>query len=235
MGSDRSQWVKASVRNWRTLVLWVGIIVVCVATIIIVRSVQRHRELAETLLWMEQTYNSHDGGHNFGRGHGSVVVVPGDTGEITINMSLVRLGGCKITIKEFSDENPVATYTLSLCDIDPVSIHLTIFDARESGVADRTCADPENVTIYHLNCDNAEIGFLTTDGAPVITEEEVRYSGAQEMRIEQRTSKTNRAGLLVDDPAYAQRLAKGLKRAVELCGGKPSKFWPPHWKSKITD
>jgi len=214
MGSDGPQWVKASVKNWRRFVLWVGLIVVCVATIIIVRSVQRHRDLAETLLWMDKTYNPHDG------------------------MSLVRLGGCKIAIKEFWDDHPVATYTLSLCDIDPVSIHLTIFDARNSVAAGPTCADPESVTIYHLNCDSAGIDFLTTDGAPVITMEEIGINDEEfgwVMLPEKRTSKTNRVGLVVDDVAYAQRLAKALKRAVELCGGKPSNFWPPHWKSQITD
>jgi hypothetical protein len=228
MGSDTTEWVKASMRNWRRFGLWVGLIVVCVATIIIVCSVQRHRALAETLLWMDHTYNPHDGGHNFGRGHGSVVNST-DTGEITIKMSLVRLGGCKIAIKEFWETNPTATYTLSLCDIDPVSIHITTFDAHNYVADVRTCADPELVTLYHLNCDSAALGFITTDGARVITREEMRInvedlrSHAREMRSEKRTSKTNEAVLLVDDVAYAQRLAEELKRAVELCGGKPSK------------
>src|SRR5215469_8970519 len=138
MGSDRSQWVKASVRNWRRFVLWVGLIVVCVATIIIVRSVQRHRDLAETLLWMDQTYNPHDGGHNLSRGHGAVFHST-DAGELN-KMSFVRLGGCKIAIKEFWDENPIATYTLSLCDIDPESIKMTTFDRGISHTG-TSCAD----------------------------------------------------------------------------------------------
>jgi hypothetical protein len=182
---------------------------------------------------MDQTYNPHDGGHNFGKGHGSVIAST-DTGEITIRVSFVRMGGCKILIKESWDENPIATYTLTLCDIDPMSIKIT------TALAVRKPSS----RFYDLNCDCDSAGsieFLTTDGAPVITEEEMGIneedlrSRAQEMRPEKRTSKTNKAALLVDDAAYAQRLAKALKRAVELCGGKRSKFWPPNWKSKITD
>jgi hypothetical protein len=210
------------VRNSRRFFVWVGLILVFIAAIIILRSVQRHRELAETLLWMDQTYNSHDGGHNFGKGHGSVVV-SSETGEIAIRMRFVRLGGCKILIKEFWYENPVDTYTLTLCDIDPVSIKVTTFDRREISLTDTSCADPKLVTLLHLNCDSADIGFLTTDGAHVIKED----------RMGDPPKPTNKAGLLVDDVAYAQRLAKALKRAVELCGGKPSNFWPPNWKSKI--
>jgi len=37
-------------------------------------------------------------------------------------------------------------------------------------------------------------------------------------------SKTNKCWLIVDDVSYAERLAKALKHAVDLCGGKASKF-----------
>ena len=157
-------------RNWRRFVLCVGLILVCIVTIITLHSVQRHRDFAETLLWMDQTYNPHDGGRNFGQGHGSVVVSR-ETGEITIRMRFVRLGDCKILIKEFWDENPVDTYTLTLCDIDPVSIKIRTFDRRKIYGTDTSCADAEPVTRYDLKCDSADIEFLTTDGAHVIKED----------------------------------------------------------------
>ncbi len=34
------------------------------------RAIAKHRDLQETLLWMDQTYNPHEGGDNFGQGHG---------------------------------------------------------------------------------------------------------------------------------------------------------------------
>jgi len=56
--------------DWKWLVLALGAVGVCAAAVIILRSVQRNRDLAETLLWMDQTYNPHDGGDNLGQGHG---------------------------------------------------------------------------------------------------------------------------------------------------------------------
>jgi hypothetical protein len=32
------------------------------------RAYSRHRDLAETLQWMDLTYNPHEGGENYGRG-----------------------------------------------------------------------------------------------------------------------------------------------------------------------
>jgi len=56
--------------NWKRIVVALGVVAVGVAAVVIFRSVQRNRDLAETLLWMDQTYNPHVGGDNFGQGHG---------------------------------------------------------------------------------------------------------------------------------------------------------------------
>jgi hypothetical protein len=87
-------------------------------------------------------------------------------------------------------------------------------------------------TPYDLNCENAAtIEFSTTDGANLINEERMIIDPPKDDSW--RTSKTYRGELLVDDVAYAHRLAEGLKQIVELCGGKPSQLWPRHGKSKI--
>ena len=78
----------------------------------------------------------------------------------------------------------------------------------------------------NLDCDSAELVFLTRNGATVINEETVetftKLTGKDhELRD---VSKTNKTLLLADDVRYAQRLVKALRHAVELCGGKRSKF-----------
>ena len=88
------------------------------------------------------------------------------------------------------------------------------------------CADPKEVKLYELSCDNAEIEFLTRNGAPTVSVNNVntylKLTGSD--HESRNVSKANKAWLLVDDVPYAQRLAKALKHAVELCGGKKSKF-----------
>ena len=80
--------------------------------------------------------------------------------------------------------------------------------------------------MYELDCKNAEIEFLSRNGVTAISEERVKtFTKLTWTNHELRTSsKTNKCWLIVDDVNYAQRLAKALKHAVELCGGKTSKF-----------
>lgn len=114
-------------------------------------------------------------------------------------------------------------YKLNLCDIDPASIKVKTYDLHKDVF---NCTDPDEVKSYELSCDNAEIEFLTINGATAINEERVttywKLTGKDhELRS---VSKTNKYWLIADDVPYAQRLAKALKHAVELCGGKASKF-----------
>jgi hypothetical protein len=221
--------------KWKWFVLSLGVVAVCIAAVLVFRSIQRNRDLAETLLWMDQTYNPHDGGDNFGQGHGWEIhyLRKGQVEEVTENfkMTFVRLGGCNIAINSetlpegiFSETPSTSRYTINLCDIDPGSIKIKTYDLHGKDVFD--CSDPEQVKLYELNCLNAEIEFQTRNGATAISEERVKtftkLTGAShEFRT---SSKTNKCWLIVDDVNYAQRLAKALKHAVELCGGKVSKF-----------
>jgi len=93
--------------NWKRLSITLGITYVLVGEVLVFRSVQRKRDLAETLAWMDQTYNPHDGGVNFGRGHGSISWKI-ETGTFTGKKGFVRLSGCKIYaqctgIRDFCD------------------------------------------------------------------------------------------------------------------------------------
>jgi hypothetical protein len=131
-----------------------------------------------------------------------------------VKTSFVRLGGCKIAINRgFYSDRPSETYTLSLCDIDPVSIKVETFKILPGIVSESVsnCAD---------NCDGAIVGFLTSDDAATINEVGPGADG-----LNKTESKTSKAFLDVDDVNYAKRFAKALKHAVELCGGKPSDFW----------
>jgi hypothetical protein len=53
----------------------VALLLVAVAVVVgpffAYRAFAKHRDLKETLLWMDQTYNRHEGGENYGHGHGN--------------------------------------------------------------------------------------------------------------------------------------------------------------------
>lgn len=206
----------------------------CIGGLFGYRTYSRHRDLKETLLWMDQTYNPHEGGDNFGRGHGWEIhyLGRGSTEKVTekFNTTFSFADTCTMVVRSetmpvgiFQDLPSVYTYTLNLCDIDPATIKIKTYDLHKDVF---NCADPEAVTMYELNCDNAEIEFQTRNGATAISEEGVKtfvkLTGKDhELKT---TSKTNKGWLLVDDVPYAQRLTKALKHAIELCGGTPSKF-----------
>lgn len=221
--------------KWRWVALGVGVVAVCIAGVILFRSIQRNRDLAETLAWMDQTYNPHEGGDNLGQGHGWEIhyLQKGQVEEVTENfkMTFVRLDGCNVAINSetlpegiFREAPSKTRYTINLCDIDPESIKIKTYDLHSKDVFD--CSDPEQVKLYALDCQNAEIEFLTRNGATTINEEMVKtFTKLTGKDHELRSvSKTNKCWLVVDDVLYAQRLAKALKHAVELCGGKVSKF-----------
>ena len=219
---------------WKRVVLPVAAVILCLGFFFAYRAIANHRDREETLLWMDQTYNPHEGGDNFGQGHGWEIhyLRKGNVEEVTekFNTTFTRYGGCNVVTRSETlpvgafDETPsVTTYKLNLRDIDPDSIEIKTLDSHDDVFS---CADPEQVKLYDLNCDTAEIQFLTRDGVTAISEERVttftKLTGSEhEVR---NVSKTNKDYLVVDDVPYAQRLSKALKHAVELCGGKRSRF-----------
>jgi hypothetical protein len=210
--------------NKRVIALAGGIIVTVIAAIAY-PAIQRRRDLSETLTWIDQTYNPHEGGDILGQGHGwerHYTPNPDRTERLAeeFETTFVSNGGCKVTIR--SETHPVGVWkkmpsrrtdSFDLADIDPNSIAVKTFDTYQDVF---TCQDPEG----------AEVVFMTRNGATAIKEEYVstptKLNGADH---EQRSSsKQQKMWLVVDDADYAQRLAKAWKHAVELCGGKPSKF-----------
>ena len=219
---------------WKRFVLTLAAVVLGLGSFFAYRAIANHRDLKETLLWMDQTYNPHEGGDNFGQGHGWEIhyLQKGKVEEITekFNTTFTHDGGCNVVTRSetfpvgvISETPSVTTYKINLRDIDPDSIKVKTYDTHKDVFS---CADPEQVKLYELNCDNAEIEFLTRNGATAINEDSVRtFTKLTESDHELRNlSKTNKGWLVVDDVPYAQRLAKALKHAVELCGGKSSRF-----------
>lgn len=198
------------------------------------RAIAKRRDLEETLLWIDQTYNPHEGADNLGQGHGWEIhyLKKGNVEEIAekFNTTITLAGGCNVVTRSetfpvgvYSETPSVTTYKFNLRDIDPDSIKIKTHDLHKDVFS---CTDPEQVKLFHLNCDNAEIEFLTRNGATSIDEDTVatftKLTGSE--HESRNVSKTNKGWWVVDDVPYSQRLAKALKHAVELCGGQTSRF-----------
>jgi len=114
-------------------------------------------------------------------------------------------------------------YTLSLCDIDPATIKIDKFDFHKDIGG---CDDPGQVSSFELNCTSAEVEFHTWNAIPKIKDNGITtFANLTGKDHEAKRDSTNSKGwFIVDEVAYAERFAKALKHAVELCGGKQSKF-----------
>ena len=219
-------------KRWKTIVLFVAVVVISVAFFLGCRAIAERRDLKETLSWIDRTYNPHEGGDNLGQGHGWEIhyLKKGNVEEITekFNTTVAFDGSCNVVTRSetfavgvYSELSSLTIYKFNLQDIDPNSIAIKTYDLHKDVFS---CADPEQVKTFELNCDNAEIEFFTRNGATSINENTVRtYTKLTGSDHESRTvSKTNKDWWVVDDVPYSRRLAKALKHAVELCGGQAS-------------
>lgn len=168
---------------------------------------RRDRDLAETLAWMSQTYNN---------GHGEITTTGRYGGSITRNTQTLKLEGCEVTSNEHEvhiagppGTNPDVTYTFSLASVDPRSLKLCSYDGVQ--IFHESCAPPEQFQPDPEEPNQALLYFSTTNEASAI-------------RIISMGITMSQQDLMLDDPDYARRFAKAFKHAVELCGGKPSKF-----------
>jgi hypothetical protein len=175
-------------------------------------------------------------GTNFGIGHGLeehyLLHLADRTSELTekFQTTFSGQGGCRLLIHH--ETFPVGVYetmygtdehALNLCDVDPASIKIVKYDFHNDAF---DCSEPEQVQLFHLNCNAAEIVFHTHNDVPAIIDDSVttfpKLKGSEhELKT---TSKTSTEYFTVDDDAYAQRLAAAFKHAVEVCGGRPSTF-----------
>jgi hypothetical protein len=216
--------------------LLLAVLIFVVGSFFAYRAIAKRRDLKETLLWMDQTYNRHEGGENLGLGHGSEThylrAKDGLSYDITqeFHQAFAYKGGCTVVIHRetvpigvFKNVYTNGDYTFSLCDVDPDSIQIRKYDFHNDIGG---CADPEQVQTFSLDCTSAEVEFHTRNEVPKITEDSVstyaELTGKDhEAQIHRQSSK---GWFIVDDAAYAERFAKAFRHAVDLCGGKTSKF-----------
>lgn len=221
-------------RKW--IVFSVIVILVGLSSFLAYRAIAKHRDLAQTLRWMEQTYNPHDGGANYGRGRGDETHYlehsDTQTEEITeeFQETFTTKGGCILVLHQrtvpigvFKSVYTDSDYTLSLGDVDPNSIKIKTYDFHKDVF---NCADPTEVKLYDLDCSSAEIEFQIRNEAPKIRDDGVTIYAElkgkdHEAQIHEQVSK---GWFSVDDATYAGRFAKAFGHAVELCGGRPSRF-----------
>jgi len=146
---------------WKRIALFLAVVILGVGSFLAYRAIAKRRDLRETLFWMEQTYNPHDGGANYGRGHGEEThyLEHSDTHteEITeeFRETLVPNGDCTIVLHHetvpigiFKTVYGNGDYTVSLCDVDPDSIKIKTYDFHKDVF---NCADPDEVRSYNLD------------------------------------------------------------------------------------
>src|SRR5260370_12290696 len=119
--------------KWGVLALAVG--VVGLVSFLAYRANAKRRDFKETLSWMDQTYNPHEGGDNLGQGHGWEIhyLKKGNVEEITekFNTTVTLNGGCNIVTRSetvpvgiFSEMYSVTNYKINLRVIDPDAIEI---------------------------------------------------------------------------------------------------------------
>src|SRR6267154_729175 len=157
--------------------LIVVVMIIAVGAVPAYRAYTRHRDLIETIAWMDQTYNPHEGGSNYGQGHGEEIhyrILADHSEEVTESFrdTFSYKGKCNMVIHYetipvglFKTIYSNGDYTLSLCDIDPATIKVDKFDWHKDAF---NCNDPEAVKLFDLNCDNSEVEFHTWNEVPKI-------------------------------------------------------------------
>lgn len=170
------------------------VVALCAASLFGYRAYTRHRDLTETLQWMEQTYNPYENGWG---GHGNAETkceakCEEVGSELTFRETLSSRG-CQLSTVTTTNrkEDHGLHETFDLRDIDSGSIRLS-----------------SNPTLGHIS----DVEFATRNNAQALF-----YTGNI-------NDKGARSDFMMDDAEYAARFAKALKHAVELCGGQPSKF-----------
>ena len=178
--------------------------------------------LAETLAWMDSTYNSHFGeGGAFGHG---VREMANNGKPFKRQTQSLKSVGCNMTLTTQDDPNvstEIATTTVeafNMRDIDSRSITLTKYDSQHGGLS---CEAFQNLT-----CDMATLQFETRNQLPLMTYQ--MHSVFPKLKGKDHdsegTGKSFVAQFLLDEVPYALRFEQAFRHAVSLCGGKPSTF-----------
>ena len=180
--SRRDEAMKLGSRTW-TLFCWqVGLffggefLLGLALTSLILGTASKKQEgpsLSETVAWIEQTYNPHEGG----RGHGHVSSYrqsPDPRGKPTYTESAETISakGCAFTLRIDDDTSAstsgktqwVSTFSFNLTDVDSKSITVTASDSRLG----TSCSDAEVGKSGGSSCDQANIDFSIQNDAPLV-------------------------------------------------------------------
>jgi len=176
--------------------------------------------LADTLQWMDNTYNRH--GDSFGHGRWETYTV----GKLFQRRDTrITYDGCRMTVSISGgvlaeNRQDRSSHAFKLGDIDPSSIHTRAHSSEDAGVA---C---DAFPSLGMTCDIAEMIFETRNKVALIEAEHhniyPKLAGADH---ESHSSyKTAESSIEFDDVKYAARFQNAFRHAVTLCGGRPSAF-----------
>jgi hypothetical protein len=109
---------------WKGVVLFLIVAAIGMASFFGYRAIAKRRDLKETLMWIDQTYNPHDGGDNLGRGHGWEIhyLKRDNIEEITqkFNTTVTLDAGCNVITRSetFADaqESPCVQFAEHPCN-----------------------------------------------------------------------------------------------------------------------
>ena len=178
--------------------------------------------LADTVAWIQNTYNSHEGkGGAWGHGREEWA---SDGKAFRRRLESLKFDGCKLTLTVKDDPSVpqamLSTFlkSVELKDVDPNSIEFTTYDSQHGGLK---CAEFPNLT-----CDMAELNFETYNQRPSMSEEltSIFPNLVGKDRVARMHNTTFVATILLDDVKYGNRFVKAFRHAIELCGGKVSPF-----------
>jgi hypothetical protein len=174
--------------------LLLTVVILVVGSFFAYRAFSRHRDLDETLAWMKQTYNPYENG--FG-GHGQYQT------ECAAHCEDV---GAQIFSRE--------TLAYEGCQITTVTTSNRKDDRGLRETFSLRDIDPQSIHVptTPLLGGVSEVQFLARNNAEALT-----YTGDI-------VGKGSSSEFAMDNVAYADRFANALRLAVELCGGKTSKF-----------
>jgi hypothetical protein len=170
---------------------------------------------AETLAWMDGTYN---GGSGLGRGYQTLYSAGKSFKRLSSRFSY---SGCQMTLHSVDDSEEIRyedDSKFNLKDIDLSSIKV------EKGASEAAGLSCDAVTIYP--CDIANLYFTTTNEAPLIKSEFhntfLKLKGSDHENSGSRS--THFAIFRFTGVEYADRFANAFRHAIKLCGGKAAPF-----------
>jgi len=185
--------------------------------------------LAETLAWMDSTYNPHAGGSP---GYGSLIKHTSAGGDpFFVYNEVFTYRNCDMTVilksinfRDGKNEgSSTYIYDFSLRDVDPDSFKSYPTDSQYPGAGSLYGGMSCGTDFPGWVCDTEEMDFNTRNQKPLIKEEDLEMDKTGKLNADS-NNKTSSAYFLFSDLNYAVRFSKAFSHAVKLCGGESSTF-----------